>query len=170
MKKDYIYLTRKLRRDTIKEIDEQFEICSDSTVSSVIKRMKKNLAGDRKFALRCGSLSRIDRKKLRADLTSLRICGEGAGQPVPLPGTRTPKSAARSSVCFLSPVICSFRRNEHPCWVSHPPKIKVCISSAKMLDSGITKVILSVYENSHIHSRRHIYIGRPLGKTAEYVS
>jgi putative transposase len=47
-----IYLTRKLRRDTLKEIGEQFEIFNESTVSSVIERMKKKLTGDRKFALR----------------------------------------------------------------------------------------------------------------------
>ena len=55
--KDYIYLTRKLRRDTLREIGEQFEICNDSTVSSVIERMKKKLAGDRKFALRLDQLA-----------------------------------------------------------------------------------------------------------------
>ena len=52
-----IYLTRKLRRDTLKEIGEQFEIFNESTVSSVIKRMKKKLAGDRKFALRLDQLA-----------------------------------------------------------------------------------------------------------------
>ena len=43
-----IYLTRRLRRDTLKEIGTQFGI--DSTVSSVMERMKKKLAGERKFA------------------------------------------------------------------------------------------------------------------------
>ena len=52
-----IYLTRKLRRDTLKEIGEQFEIFNESTVSSVIERMKKKLAGDRKFALRLDQLA-----------------------------------------------------------------------------------------------------------------
>jgi putative transposase len=51
-----IYLTRKLRRGTLKEIGEQFEIRNDSTVSSVIERMKKKLTGDRKFALRLDQL------------------------------------------------------------------------------------------------------------------
>jgi len=55
--KDYMYLTRKQRRDTLKEIGEQFEIYNDSTVSSVIERMKKKLAGDRKFALRLDQLA-----------------------------------------------------------------------------------------------------------------
>lgn len=54
--KDYMYLTRKPRRDTLKEIGEQFEIGNDSTVRSVIERMKKKLAGDRKFALRLDQL------------------------------------------------------------------------------------------------------------------
>ena len=44
-----IYLTRKLRRDTLKEIGVQFDIDNDSTVSSVMERMKKRLSGDRKF-------------------------------------------------------------------------------------------------------------------------
>ena len=52
-----IYLTRKLRRDTLKELGEQFEIFNESTVSSVIERMKKKLAGDRKFALRLDQLA-----------------------------------------------------------------------------------------------------------------
>jgi chromosomal replication initiation ATPase DnaA len=52
-----IYLTRRLRRDTLKEIGEQFEICNDSRVSSVIERMKKKVAGDRKFALRLDQLA-----------------------------------------------------------------------------------------------------------------
>ncbi len=52
-----IYLTRKPRRDTLKEIGEQFEIFNESTVSSVIERMKKKLAGDRKFALRLDQLA-----------------------------------------------------------------------------------------------------------------
>ena len=56
-KKDYIYFTRKLRRDTLREIGEQFEIYNDSTVSIVIERMKKKLAGDRRFALRLDQLA-----------------------------------------------------------------------------------------------------------------
>ena len=57
-----IYLTRKLRRDTLKEIGEQFEIFNESTVSSVIERMKKKLAGDRKFALRLDQLTELTQK------------------------------------------------------------------------------------------------------------
>ena len=52
-----IYLTRRLRRDTLKEIGAQFGIDSDSTVSSVMERMKKKLTGDRKFALRLDQLA-----------------------------------------------------------------------------------------------------------------
>lgn len=40
-----IYLTRKLRRDTLKEIGFYFQIDNDSTVSSVIERMKKSWPG-----------------------------------------------------------------------------------------------------------------------------
>ena len=58
-----IYLTRRLRRDTLKEIGAQFNIDSDSTVTSVMERMKKKLAGDRKFFLRldeiAGSITKI---------------------------------------------------------------------------------------------------------------
>ena len=42
-----ISLSGKRRRDTLKEIDEQFDIDSDSTVSSAIKRTRKKLAEDR---------------------------------------------------------------------------------------------------------------------------
>ena len=47
-----IYLTRRLRRDTLKEIGTQFGIESDSTVSSVIERIKKKQTKDRKFSRR----------------------------------------------------------------------------------------------------------------------
>ena len=52
-----IYLTRRLRRDTLKEIGAQFGIDSDSTVSSVMERMKKKLAGDRKLSLRLDKIA-----------------------------------------------------------------------------------------------------------------
>ncbi len=52
-----IYLTRRLRRDTLKEIGAQFGIVSDSTVSSVMERMKKKQAGDRKFSLRLDKIA-----------------------------------------------------------------------------------------------------------------
>ena len=44
-----IYLSRKLRRETLKEIGLQFNIDKDSTVSSVMARVKKRLEKDRKF-------------------------------------------------------------------------------------------------------------------------
>ena len=47
-----IYLTRRLRQDTLKEIGAQFGIDNDSTVSSIMERMKKKLAEDRKLALK----------------------------------------------------------------------------------------------------------------------
>jgi len=47
-----IYLTRRLRRDMLKEIGAQFGIGNDSTVSSIMERMEKKLSEDRKFALR----------------------------------------------------------------------------------------------------------------------
>ncbi len=52
-----IYLTRRLRRDTLKEIGAQFGIDNESTVSSVMERMKKKLAGDRKLSLRLDKIA-----------------------------------------------------------------------------------------------------------------
>ncbi len=52
-----IYLTRRQRRDTLKEIGAQFGIDNDSTVSSVMERMKKKQAGDRKFSLRLDKIA-----------------------------------------------------------------------------------------------------------------
>jgi putative transposase len=52
-----IYLTRRLRRDTFKDIGAQFGIGNDSTVSSVMERMKRKLAGDRKFSLRLDNIA-----------------------------------------------------------------------------------------------------------------
>jgi len=45
-----IYLTRKLRPDTFKEIGGQFGIDIDRTVRSVFKRMKKRIVADRDLA------------------------------------------------------------------------------------------------------------------------
>ena len=47
-----IYLTRRLRGDSLKEIGEQFRINKYSSVSSVIERMKKVLAKDRQLMKR----------------------------------------------------------------------------------------------------------------------
>ena len=52
-----IYLTRRLRRDTLKEIGAQFGVYNDNTVSSVMERTKKKLAGDRKFSLRLDKIA-----------------------------------------------------------------------------------------------------------------
>ena len=57
-----IYLTRRLRRDTLKEIGAQFGIDNESTVSSVMERMKNKLAGDRKFALRLDKIAESIKK------------------------------------------------------------------------------------------------------------
>ena len=42
-----IYLTRKLRLDTFREIGDQYGIDNDRTVRSVVERMKKRLIADR---------------------------------------------------------------------------------------------------------------------------
>ena len=42
----------KLRRDTLKQTGNHFQIDNDSTVSSVIERMKRKLAGDRKLRIK----------------------------------------------------------------------------------------------------------------------
>ena len=52
-----IYLTRRLRRDTLKEIGTQFGIESDSTVSSMMERIKKKQTKDRKFSHRLEEIS-----------------------------------------------------------------------------------------------------------------
>ena len=52
-----IYLTKKLRRDTLKETGEQFSIDNDSTVSSVIERMKKKLAEDPTLSTRLDKIA-----------------------------------------------------------------------------------------------------------------
>lgn len=44
-----IYLTRKIRRDTLTEIGDHFKIGNESTVSSVCERMKKKLSVDPKL-------------------------------------------------------------------------------------------------------------------------
>jgi len=51
-----IYLTRKLRLDTFKNIGEQYGIDNDRTVRSVFERMKKRLTEDRDLALQMEKL------------------------------------------------------------------------------------------------------------------
>ncbi len=52
-----IYLSRKLRRDTLKEIGLKFGIDNDSTVSSVMGRVKKRLENDRGFSRRLNEIA-----------------------------------------------------------------------------------------------------------------
>ena len=52
-----IYLTRKLRRDTLKEIGNEFQIDKYSTVSSAIERMKKRISKDRELSRRLDKLT-----------------------------------------------------------------------------------------------------------------
>ena len=52
-----IYLSRKLRRDTLKEVGLRFGIDNDSTVSSVMERVKKRLETDRKFSRRLNEIA-----------------------------------------------------------------------------------------------------------------
>jgi chromosomal replication initiation ATPase DnaA len=58
-----IYLTRKLRRDTLKEIGFEFNIDNDSTVSSVMERVKKKLEKDRKFYSRVDEIANAIQKR-----------------------------------------------------------------------------------------------------------
>ena len=61
-----IYLTRKLRLDTFKNIGEQYGIDNDRTVRSVFERMKKRLSGDRDLALQMEKLKEIKKILLTA--------------------------------------------------------------------------------------------------------
>ena len=51
-----IYLTRKLRLDTFKNIGDQYGIDNDRTVRSVFERLKKRLTEDRDLALQMEKL------------------------------------------------------------------------------------------------------------------
>jgi REP element-mobilizing transposase RayT len=53
-----IYLSKKLRRDTLKEAGLQFGIKNDSTVSSVIERVRKRLENDRGFSRRLNKIEK----------------------------------------------------------------------------------------------------------------
>ena len=53
-----IYMTRILRRDTLREIGLQFDIDNDSTVSSVMERIKKRLDKDQNFYRRLDEISK----------------------------------------------------------------------------------------------------------------
>ncbi|MCD6585306.1 MAG: transposase [Desulfobacteraceae bacterium] len=54
-----IYLTRKLRLDTFKEIGKQYNIDNDRTVRSVVERMKKRLSSDRDLDRKMGKLQAL---------------------------------------------------------------------------------------------------------------
>ena len=51
-----IYLTRRLRGDSLKEIGEQFQMDKYSSVSSAIERMKALIANDRRLRSRVEKL------------------------------------------------------------------------------------------------------------------
>ncbi len=57
-----IYLTRMLRRDTLKKIGGEFGIDNESTVGSIVERMKKRLATDRAFARRVDQMAESIKK------------------------------------------------------------------------------------------------------------
>ncbi len=50
---------RKLRRDTLKKTGLHFNIVNDSTVSSVVERMKKKIAVDSKLLKRISMLESL---------------------------------------------------------------------------------------------------------------
>jgi len=54
-----IYLMRRLRRDRLKEIREQFQMEKYSSVSSVIERMKQKLNGDKKLQNRVEEITAL---------------------------------------------------------------------------------------------------------------
>jgi len=54
-----IYLTRRLRRDRLKEIGEAFQVKTYSSVSSVVERLKAALAANRRLRQRVEKLIRI---------------------------------------------------------------------------------------------------------------
>ena len=56
-----IYLTRKVRRDTLKEVGLHFNVDNDSTISSVIERIQKRLKKDRTFSRRLAKIEKTIR-------------------------------------------------------------------------------------------------------------
>ena len=56
-----IYLSRKLRRDTLKEVGLHFNIDNDSTISSVMERVQKRLKNDRSFSRRLAKIEKTIR-------------------------------------------------------------------------------------------------------------
>jgi hypothetical protein len=53
-----IYLLKRLRRDTLKEVGVKFGIETDSTISSVMERVKKRLENDRAFSRRVDKIQK----------------------------------------------------------------------------------------------------------------
>jgi putative transposase len=64
-----IYLNRRLRGDSLKQVAEQFQVKKYSSVSSVIERMKAAIKNDRRLRGRIEYLVSALRKGSRADLT-----------------------------------------------------------------------------------------------------
>ncbi len=54
-----IYLTRLLRRDSLKEIRKEFKVSNYSSVSSIIERMKVDLASNRKLKKQVDKVKKI---------------------------------------------------------------------------------------------------------------
>ena len=53
-----VYLTRFLRRDSLKEIGKEFKVPNYSSVSSIIESMKANLASNKKLRKRVDEIKR----------------------------------------------------------------------------------------------------------------
>ena len=53
-----IYLTRFLRRDSLKEIGKEFKVPNYSSVSSIVESMKANLAGNKKLKKQVDKIKR----------------------------------------------------------------------------------------------------------------
>ena len=76
-----IYLMRRVRRDSLRQIAEQFQMRKYSSVSSVIERMKVLLNKDRKLRLRVekliSELSEIQKQTSPLDLRgkTTQLCG-----------------------------------------------------------------------------------------------
>jgi len=64
-----IYLNRRLRGDSLKQVAEQFQVKKYSSVSSVIERMKAAIKNDRRLRGRIEYLVSALSKGSRADLT-----------------------------------------------------------------------------------------------------
>jgi chromosomal replication initiation ATPase DnaA len=64
-----IYLTRKLRKDTLKEVGVQIQIQNERTVRSVIERMRKQLAKDRRLVREMEKIIEIIQKGQKSTIT-----------------------------------------------------------------------------------------------------